>query len=327
MPRFHLLVLIALTGAPAWSQTALPLSNADLIRDHLYLSPSGDHFLLFRPDGDLVVVDTDGRIVWGLGGAGVSFRGAERVAMQPDGNLAMYTADGAPLWSALTTGPDSTAVLTISSDGDLQLVTDGGLLWSSRHGVIGRDTPAASGAEFAGSAICAPAADAAGGMLAPGLTPSFLSDIACIEHLAHEEANRARRLAGLDPLQWSDAFAAVARAHSEDMVRRDYVSHDTPEGVTFSERMDAAGLDCTGARAENIAGAHAVGLEMINESDEIVSVEWLSQGEIGSAPVALWIRSPQHRRNLLNPEHTRHAIGVAWDAGARMFRVTQLLCT
>jgi uncharacterized protein YkwD len=335
MARALSLALIVLTAAPAWSQTALPLSNADLIRDHLYLSPSGDHFLIFRPDGDLVVVNTDGQILWGLGGLGVPFQGADRVAMRPDGNLVVYAADGARLWSALPAGPGPSARLTISADGDLQLVTDRDLAWSARRDVtrgaatapsITRVVPGGAEPDHSGPAACGPAPDAAGGAFEPGQTPSFIADVACIERLAHDEANRARRLAGLGPLAWSDAFAAVARSHSEDMVRRGYVSHDTPEGVSFSERMEAAGLDCSGPRAENIAGAHAVGLEWVNEADEVVSVEWLPRQEIGSAPVVSWIHSPPHRRNLLNPDHHRHAIGVAWDADAQMYRATQLLC-
>ena len=192
--------------------------------------------------------------------------------------------------------------------------------------VAGPPPATASAEPEGGPAACAPTADAEGGPLDPGTEPSFLEDVACIERLAHEEANRARQLAGLGPLAWSDAFAAVARAHSEDMVRRGYVAHDTPEGLTFSDRMEAAGLDCFGPQAENIAGAHAVCLEYVNDADEVVSVEWLSRQEIGSAPVVSWMNSPPHRRNLLNPDHNRQAIGVAWDADARMYRATQLCC-
>ncbi|WP_143537319.1 CAP domain-containing protein [Rubrivirga sp. SAORIC476] len=314
MTRFLLLLLVAFAALPARAQTPLPVSNAELIRDHLYLSPSGSHFLLFRPDGDLVVVDTDGQIVWGLGGMGVAVQGADRAAMQPDGTLAVYAADGARLWSALADAPGPGAALTISADGDLQIVTEAGPVWSARTGAL---RPVEG---------CAPVEDAAGGMLPPGATPAYVAYIACIERLAHDEANRAREAAGLGPLAWSDAFAAVARAHSEDMVRRGYVAHDTPEGLTFSDRMEAASLDCSGRRAENIAGAHAVGLEYVNDADEVVSVEWLPQREVGAAPVVSWMNSPPHRRNLLNPDHHRHAIGVAWDAEAQMYRATQLLC-
>ena len=330
MTRF--LLLVALAAAPAWSQTVLPVADTDLIRDHLYISPSGDHFLIFRPDGDLVVADTDGRIVWGLGGTGVSFQGAARVAMQPDGNLAMYGADGEPVWSALTERPDPAARLTISADGDLQLVTDAGPVWSSRSGAVRPAEPvvgvppAAVAVALEDDPACAPVADAGGGLLDPGVTPDYVTDVGCLERVAHDEANRQRQAAGLGPLAWSDAFAAVARAHSQDMVRRGYVSHDTPEGVTFAERMSDAGLDCPGPKAENIAGAHAVGLEYINDADEVVSVEWLPRRDVGVAPVASWMNSPPHRRNLLDPGHNRHAIGIAWDAEARMYRATQLLC-
>ena len=338
-PRSLLVSILALAAGSALAQSpmSLPLSQGTIERDVPYASPSGDHYLIFRNDGDLVVVDTDGRPVWQLSATGVPVDRAARVVMQPDGNLAVYAADGAYLWSAFTERPDPAGRLTISSDGVLQLVTDDGPVWSSRGGAPRPAAPVAGvppAAEVApsgpeptdGPAACRPAPDGAGGMLEPGRTPSYVADASCLERLAHEAANRARRESGLDPLEWSAAYAAVARAHSEDMVRRGYVSHNTPEGTSFSQRMADAGLGCSGPKAENIAAMYAVGVEMLNQAGEVVSVEWLARSVLGEAPVAQWMDSPPHRRNLLNPDHARHAIGFAWDAQTRRILATQLLC-
>lgn len=105
-----------------------------------------------------------------------------------------------------------------------------------------------------------------------------------------ELARSARRDAGCPDLTWDARAAGVAMAHSADMLRRGYFSHDSPEGVGPFERLRKAGVTFSAA-AENIAyGA------------------WT-----GAAAFQQWIRSPGHRRNLLNCRYTRHGVGVAGD--------------
>ena len=43
------------------------------------------------------------------------------------------------------------------------------------------------------------------------------------------------------PLAMNETLLLVARAHSQDMIDRDYFEHDTPEGVTASQRIANAG--------------------------------------------------------------------------------------
>jgi hypothetical protein len=54
------------------------------------------------------------------------------------------------------------------------------------------------------------------------------------------------------PLAMNETLLSVARAHSQDMIDRDYFDHDTPEGVTPFQRMTNAGYNFTTA-GENIA--------------------------------------------------------------------------
>jgi len=42
-------------------------------------------------------------------------------------------------------------------------------------------------------------------------------------------------------LQWNDVLFSAAARHSLDMAARNYFSHDTPEGVTFWQRLSAEG--------------------------------------------------------------------------------------
>lgn len=102
-------------------------------------------------------------------------------------------------------------------------------------------------------------------------------------------ANRARADAGCPaPLIWEGDLAAIAQMHSEDMRRRGYFDHVTPEGRTPANRVQAAGIPIT-AVAENIA---------------------LGQ-PTGRAVFESWRDSPGHRRNLLNCEYTHHGVGLA----------------
>jgi uncharacterized protein YkwD len=101
-------------------------------------------------------------------------------------------------------------------------------------------------------------------------------------------ANGARREAGCPELAWDERAAAVARAHSEDMLRRGYFSHTSPEGVTPFERLRRAGIAFSAA-AENIASGIRSGVEVFRR----------------------WMGSAGHRRNLLNCQYTRQGVGVA----------------
>ncbi|HEV7407945.1 MAG TPA: CARDB domain-containing protein [Bradyrhizobium sp.] len=58
--------------------------------------------------------------------------------------------------------------------------------------------------------------------------------------------------ASKQPLAMNETLLGTARAHSQDMIDRDYFAHDTPEGVTPFQRMTNAGYNFTTA-GENIA--------------------------------------------------------------------------
>lgn len=99
--------------------------------------------------------------------------------------------------------------------------------------------------------------------------------------------NRFRASIGCPALTWSDSVARVAQAHSDDMARRNYFAHRSPEGSGPRERLTAAGL--TPQRmGENIA-----------MGDE------RAQGTL-----AQWTGSPGHRENLADCAYTHHGIGM-----------------
>jgi|GEM_PF-530060 len=93
---------------------------------------------------------------------------------------------------------------------------------------------------------------------------------------------------GTYPLAYSDAIAVTARAHSEDMVERDFFSHTNPDGESPFERILADGIDY-GYAAENIAAGYP----------NVFAVH------------AGWLASEGHRENLLR-EMTYMGAGVAF---------------
>jgi hypothetical protein len=95
-------------------------------------SASGNHYLVFQADGNLVVYTAADQYVWGLQSVTDEFTRIKRVELQTDGNLAAYGDDEAYIWSALDSNPDASAYLNLSPEGVLQLVSgSGAVLWSS----------------------------------------------------------------------------------------------------------------------------------------------------------------------------------------------------
>ena len=126
--------------------------------------------------------------------------------------------------------------------------------------------------------------------------------IAAMEIDAFDLINDERATEGVDPLVMDADLRAVARAHSEDMVERDFFAHNNPDGESPFDRIRAAGLDYSAA-AENIA--------------------WNSFSDPVATAVDGWMDSPGHRTNILNPVYTHTGMGVA-DNGEGGFYFTQV---
>lgn len=99
--------------------------------------------------------------------------------------------------------------------------------------------------------------------------------------------NQFRAEAGCGPVSTNAQLTDAAQKHASDMSARDYFSHDTPEGVTFDQRIRAAGYDKPGA--ENIAKGASTAAQVMD----------------------MWMNSPGHRRNILNCD--LNALGVGLD--------------
>ena len=116
-------------------------------------------------------------------------------------------------------------------------------------------------------------------------------DIARMEGLLVGDVNAFRRENHLIELQRRPDLDAVARAHSEDMARRNYLSHASPEGLNWVARIERAGIIGFSMAAENVGRTNKPG-----PNAEILSG---------------WIHSPAHHQNLVARPFNATGIGIA----------------
>lgn len=100
--------------------------------------------------------------------------------------------------------------------------------------------------------------------------------------------NRERSRARLSYLEWDDDLARVARSFSRQMARERFFSHSDREGRTV---IDRASLVSWSKIGENLFMCS--GME-----------------DYSAFSVRGWMRSPTHRRNILDREWTDSGIGV-----------------
>ncbi len=103
--------------------------------------------------------------------------------------------------------------------------------------------------------------------------------------------NAERRAHGLSPVYLHDRTAVAARRHATDMVRNDFFAHRGSDGTSAGQRLSAAG--CRGWRAENIARGDILNLPSV---------------------VDAWLKSPDHRSNILHPQMRWASIENVGDA-------------
>ncbi len=112
------------------------------------------------------------------------------------------------------------------------------------------------------------------------------------------------------PLAFHPELIAAARAHSQDMITRNYFSHVTPEGVDPTGRAAALGYDV--GVGENIDGAGASVEADIQQSHFGFMVEYAN---IDTANLY------GHRNNILSASYTEIGVGVV--GSLQSGRITQ----
>jgi uncharacterized protein YkwD len=116
------------------------------------------------------------------------------------------------------------------------------------------------------------------------------------ERILFDAANRERKAQGAPALRWDDSLAAAARQHSQVMAQHNAISHQFPGEDDFAQRASDAGANFS-AVAENVA----VG----PDADTIHNA---------------WMKSPGHRRNVLDPQLDSLGVAVVRN-GSELFAV------
>ena len=106
------------------------------------------------------------------------------------------------------------------------------------------------------------------------------------------DLNRVRAQHGLDPLRVSSRLNAAAGQHSREMARVGYFSHNSADGGAFWRRIQRF-YTSSGYRS------WSVGENLL----------WSSPDVDAAGAIKMWMGSPEHRANLLNPSW--HEVGLS----------------
>jgi uncharacterized protein YkwD len=125
-----------------------------------------------------------------------------------------------------------------------------------------------------------------------------LGDLRAVRADMLARVNGARAAKGLPPLLENPSLDAAAQNHAEDMIRRSYYAHDSPEGATVMERVRRVGYHAA-AVGENIGEGQATVAEVIDG----------------------WMKSPKHRDHILSLTLREIGIGVAFGKNHRGYEI------
>ena len=103
-----------------------------------------------------------------------------------------------------------------------------------------------------------------------------------------KHVNQQRAMNGAAPLTMNARLSDAAQKHSEDMARRDFLDHRSPDGRALQDRVASVGYPWR-AIAENLAAG-------------------MSSPE---STVQSWMTSPGHRDNMLSRDYLEAGIGYA----------------
>ena len=106
--------------------------------------------------------------------------------------------------------------------------------------------------------------------------------------------NAQRAKQGLQPLTENPLLQRAAELHSRDMAKRKFFEHQNPDGVQPDARIVRQGYPPI-LVGENLAWG-----ETVKSSPAVI--------------VGMWMKSPGHRANILEPGYREIGIGLAYDA-------------
>jgi uncharacterized protein YkwD len=132
-------------------------------------------------------------------------------------------------------------------------------------------------------------------------TNTSSQNVVADEKLAFDLLNADRAKNGLSALKLNSQLTTLGGNYAQDMINRNYFSHNNPEGQTPFDRMKNAGISYTYA-GENIA---------INNN-------------VTAAETA-FMNSSGHKANILNKNYTDVGVGVRYDSKGSAYVVQEFI--
>jgi uncharacterized protein YkwD len=156
--------------------------------------------------------------------------------------------------------------------------------------------------------------------------------ISSLEHRVDNLVNKERTSEKLQGLELDERLSKIARAHSLDMARRRFFGHVNPDGQDPTARGKAAGYTCRKALTAN-SFREGLGENLFQDnlyssvhiSGNERTYDWNTPEEIARHSVEGWMKSPPHRRNILERLYDRAGVGIAISADDKVY-ITQVFC-
>ena len=113
------------------------------------------------------------------------------------------------------------------------------------------------------------------------------------------DINTFRAQHALAKLRLSLQLTSAARAHSQQMAQDGYFAHDSADGSAFWRRLESY---------YRVSPAHSwsVGENLL----------WSSSALDGARTLEVWLASPPHRRNLMDPRWREIGVSAVHEAQA-----------
>jgi uncharacterized protein YkwD len=123
--------------------------------------------------------------------------------------------------------------------------------------------------------------------------------LASLESGVLSDLNRIRAQHGLQPVKLSARLTASAAQHSQEMGADGYFEHNSQDGTEFWKRIDRF-------YGQNGYDYWSVGENLL----------WSSPNVDAAGALQLWMNSPEHRANILNPRWREIGISALHFAAA-----------
>jgi len=139
-------------------------------------------------------------------------------------------------------------------------------------------------------------------------------DLAAAERTMGSLLNVERGHTGLPALEYDELLAEVARAHSEDMLKRHFFSHTNPDRESPGDRAVRRHPELVARIGENI---HHVMITPGFELSQNMGLDQITQNGMASL-----MKSPPHRANILNTTYDH--VGIGYAASEEEVYITQV---